>query len=184
MEKKHLLFLFCAFLSPFFAFSQGVDGLNWLALESGKTMEVSGDLSQGVAIPDLSWAWSSSVACFPETQAKKFNGNHVLYGLDLPGYSELEIVLIPKDPNANFSLYAYELGKIDAGDMPPNLSSCIRCEVDHKWDYPRRGQVQDHTRSVDDILAIGNPYQVVIGVVGAEGLATGAYTLQVKLNKR
>jgi hypothetical protein len=184
MEKKSLLFVLVVFLAPILAFSQEVDGLSWLEAEAGKVIQVKGDLSEGAPMADLSWAWNSSVACFPETQAQKFNGNHVLYGLDLPSYSELEITLIPDDKKANFSLYAYEVGMINDGNLVPNLSSCIRCEVDHKWDYKYRGQTQDHTRSVDDILAIRNPYQVVIGVVGAEGLATGGYTLQVKLNKR
>ncbi|MEL7340523.1 MAG: hypothetical protein AAGM67_08565, partial [Bacteroidota bacterium] len=63
-------------------------------------------------------------------------------------------------------------------------SQCVRCEADHKWDYKRRGKTQDHTRTVTDILAINNPYKVIIGVVGAEGLSEGEYTLEVSLKSR
>lgn len=61
----------------------------------------------------------------------------------------------------------------------PNLSRCVRCEADFKWDRPRRGRTQDHTRVVNDILALRNPYEVVVGVVGANGLVSGGYTLQI-----
>jgi hypothetical protein len=148
------------------------------------TIEVSGNLSEGQALSDLSWAWNSSNACFPETQVAKFTGHHVLYYIDLPSYTEMEISVIPEDRKANFSLYAYEVGKVDESNTVPNLPSCIRCEADHKWDRPRRGKSQDHTRTVTDILALRNPYQVVIGVVGAEGLDEGAYTLRITTKGR
>lgn len=56
---------------------------------------------------DLSWAWKSNNACFPETQKNKFTGNHVLYYTDLPTYSEIEATVVPKNRRANFSIYAY-----------------------------------------------------------------------------
>ena len=137
-----------------------------LNCEKNKTTEIKGNLKNGVVINDLSWAWSSSNACFPETQKKKFTGNHVLYVADLPKYSEMEVTMVPDDKNANFSIYAYEIGA-NSNRIVPNLPSCIRCEVDHKWDYKKKGKTQDHTRTVKDLVAINNPYKVVIGVVGA-----------------
>ncbi|MDX1942560.1 MAG: hypothetical protein SFU99_18490, partial [Saprospiraceae bacterium] len=167
-----------------FSFAQIIDSLLWIKAESGKTISIKGDLANGFVMKDLSWAWNSAVACFPQTQMKKFTGNHVLYATDLPSFSEMEVWVVPADENANFSLYAYEVGKIDKNNIVPNLSTCIRCEADHKWDYKKRGQTQDHTRRVKDIVAINNPYQVIIGVGGAEGLQKGAYTLNIKLNTR
>ena len=145
---------------------------------------LTGNLSQGKPMPDLSWAWSSNNACFPETQKRKFTGNHVLYYTDLPAYSEMEITVVPNDPNANFSIYAYQVGKVTENKLVPNLSSCTRCEADHKWDYKKRGKIQDHSRTVTDILALANPFQVVIGVVGADGLAEGDYELHIKLKSK
>lgn len=155
--------------------------LHWIEIKQGETTSVDGNLSTGTVMPDLSWAWNSAVACFPGTQAHKYTGNHVLFALDLPSYTELEITLIPSDKNANFSLYAYEVGTISENNTVPNLSQCIRCESDEKWDYKVKGKTQDHTRHVKYILAKANPYQVIIGVSGADGLKEGAFTLQVKV---
>lgn len=145
---------------------------------------LTGNLNQGAPMTDLSWAWSSNNACFPETQKQKFTGNHVLYYTDLASYSEMEITVVPKDPEANFSIYAYQVGTVSENKLVPNLSSCTRCEADHKWDYKKRGKTQDHTRTVKDILALANPFQVVIGVVGADGLAEGEYELHIKLKTK
>jgi hypothetical protein len=142
-----------------------------------------GDLSQGQPLDDLSWAWSSANACFPETQKQKFTGNHVFFSGIIPAYSELTVTVIPDDIHANFSIYAYETG-VNRNDLVPHLSSCIRCEADHKWDRPKVGKSQDHTRTVTDLVAINTPYKVVIGVTGANGLATGSFTLKVAMKSR
>ena len=131
---------------------------------------------------DLSWAWSSANACFPETQKRKFTGNHILYQIELPTRSEMEVTVIPDDKNADFSIYAYQTGNTNV-KVVPALPSCIRCEADHKWDYKKRGKVQDHTRTVSNLVATVEPYIVVIGVVGANGLQTGGYTLRINLRK-
>ena len=154
-----------------------------IACEKGKVLSYEGNLNKGVQIHDLSWAWNSSVACFPETQKKKFTGNHVIYVTEIPRYSKMEVTIEPKDVNANLSLYVYEIGT-NSNAIVPNLPSCVSCEVDHKWDRPHKGKTQDHTRSVSNITAINNPYKVVIGVVGADGLKEGDYTLKVKLESR
>ena len=154
-----------------------------ITVEKGKDNSFAGDLSEGVIISDLSWAWKSSVACFPETQKSKFTGNHVHYTVDLPKYSIMEVELIPDDPNANMSLYTYTIGA-GKNDMVPNLASCISCEAEHKWDYPKAGKTQDHTRKITNITAINNPYRVVIGVTGADGLKSGKYTVKVTLKDK
>ncbi len=182
MKKTTALF-YCLFTTVIFASAQSDLQPQWLEVPVNEEVTVQGNLTEGAPMEDLSWAWNSSVACFPATQVRKFTGNHVLYALDLPDHSEMEIKVVPADKSANFSLYAYEVGQVTANNTVPRLSSCIRCEADHKWDYKVRGKTQDHTRSVHDILAINNPYQVVIGVVGAEGLKEGAYTLVLKIRR-
>ena len=164
--------------------SFGQRTINWVEMESHTEVTVKGNLSEGAPMEDLSWAWNSSNACFPATQSQKFTGNHVLYATDLPSYSNMEVTVIPDDKRANFSVYAYEVGQISEGNTVPNLPSCVRCEVDHKWDRRYAGKTQDHTRTAKNLVAIRNPYQVLIGVVGANGLAEGGYTLKIKLLKR
>lgn len=152
--------------------------------QNGNGVVLAGNLSEGAKLSTLEWAWQSNVACFPATQKAKFTGNHVLYYTDLPAYSEMEITVVPKDTKANFSIYAYQVGKVSASNTVPNLARCTRCEAEHKWDYKKKGLTQNHTRTVKDILALANPFQVVIGVVGAEGLSEGDYELHIKLTSK
>lgn len=175
--------LICIFSLLFIPIIMSGQTVKEVEMVPNNTVEVEGDLSEGAVISDLSFAWNSSVACFPATQSQKFTGAHVFYQSVIPKYSELEVTVIPTDPKANFSIYAYEVG-IGNEDLPPNLSRCIRCEVDHKWDRPWKGKVQDHTRTAKNLVAINRPYKVVVAVVGAEGLSEGAYKLQFKLKSR
>jgi hypothetical protein len=148
--------------------------------KKGETTSVVGDLSEGVKIHNISsWAASGNVACFPGTQNAKFRGNHVHYVTKLEPYSKMEITVIPADKNANFSIYAYTDG-VKSTAFPPKLYGCVECEAEHKWDYPKRNLTQDHTRTVT-VSNANNPYRVVIGVVGANGLSTGKYTLKIKV---
>jgi len=144
---------------------------------------LSANLSQGVKIDDLSWAWSSQNACFVAFQQHKFTGNHVLFTGIIPPYSEITVTVIPKDPNANFSIYAYEVG-VDKMPIVPDLPSCIRCEADYKWDRKWKGLTQDHTRRVKNLVALSKPYRMIIGVVGAEGLEEGEFTMVVSTKSR
>jgi hypothetical protein len=156
------------------------------AIEPLPNQEVAytGNLSEGVFLEDLSWAWSSSNACFPATQQQKFTGKHLFFTGIIPKYSEMTVTVIPKDPNANFSVYAYEIG-VNSNDLVPDLPRCIRCEADHKRERAFRGKApQDHTRVVSNLVAINNPYRVVIGVTGADGLAEGDFTLVVATKSR
>jgi hypothetical protein len=178
---NQLLFTLCLFGLTFSATAQEITKLE---LVPNKTVAFAGTLENGVVMEDLSWAWNSSVACFPETQASKFRGRHVMYLVDIPRYSELEITVVPTDKSVNYSLYAYQAGQITEDNLVPNLSSCIRCEADHKWDRNYVNRTQDHTRTVKNILAINNPYQALIVVVGPEGAEEGEFQLQIAMKSR
>ncbi|WP_064972234.1 hypothetical protein [Kordia jejudonensis] len=143
---------------------------------------VNGNLETGAIISDLSWAANSSMACFPSIQNKKFSGKHVLYETMIPKNSEMFIKVIPKNKNQNFSLYAYQVG-VTNEQLPPNVSSCVTCEADYKWDRKWRGKTQDHTRKVR-VNAINRPYKIVIGVVGAENLMEGDFELEIVIKGR
>lgn len=179
MRLSILTILLCGFLSNI-----GAQQLTYLELIPNQTVQYEGVLDSGTVMTDLSWAWNSSVACFPETVAEKFRGKHVLFMVDVPRYSELEIKLIPDDESADYSLYAYQAGKITEDNLVPNLQRCIRCEADHSTDRNYVNRVQDHTRTVRDILAINNPYQAVIAVVGPPGVERGSYKLQIQMRSR
>ena len=176
---KSIIFI----LSSLFFSSMLIGQVNKVEIIPNKVVTVSGNLSEGKVIEDLSWAWSSSNACFPSTQKSKFTGNHVFYSVELPAYSEMEVTVTPEDKNQNFSIYAYQTG-LNNADLVPDLPRCIRCEVDHKWDRQFRGRTQDHSRTAKDLVAITNPYRVVVAVVGADGLAEGDYTLSFSVKSR
>lgn len=147
--------------------------------EKGKILTFAGDLSEGVIIHDLSWASKKSVSCFQAKQNDKFNGNHIIYITEIPAHYEMKIEVIPDNKNANFSLWAFIVGK-NNDDMVPNLTSCIKCESDYKWDYPQKGEKQDHRRYVK-FKASNYSYKVIIGVVGANELTSGKYKLKISL---
>ncbi|MDT0556083.1 hypothetical protein [Patiriisocius hiemis] len=177
---KTLLYIFLAL--PLFMTAQPT--VFKIEPEKNGTVSYSGNLSDGVVLDNLSWAWSSQNACFPETQRKKFTGSHVFFEGIIPTYSEMEVTVVPKDPKANFSIYAYQTGTNNE-DLTPNLARCIRCEADHKRERNRVGRAtQDHTRTVTNLVAINRPYRVVIVVVGAEGLTEGDFTLNVAMKSR
>lgn len=147
--------------------------------EKGKKIEVKGKLEAGAPIADLTWAANSSVACFPATQNEKFRGNHVLFATELPPTSEMTITVVPTDPSADLSIYAYSVGTTSTA-LPPALPSCVSCEAEHRWDRPKKNRTQDHTRSVK-LNAIRNPYNVVIGVTGPATATKGEFTLVIDL---
>ncbi|MEZ4775612.1 MAG: hypothetical protein R3D00_20670 [Bacteroidia bacterium] len=177
---KNLILAFFAFFFISNLSAQMTESIIPLEAQSGELLEVSGNLSDGQPMPTLDWAWNSSVACFPKNHEKNFTGNHVLYTIDLPAYSEMEIAVVPADKKTNLSVYAYMVREITEENTVPNLNRCVRCEVDHASNIKRQGQAPG-TRVVKDILALKNPYQVLIGVTGAEGLSEGAYTLKVRV---
>ncbi len=178
---------FTFFLILWISITSGLKAQDFKVIEIRPFHEESvmlrGDLGKGVLIPDLSWAWSSSNACFPATRKDKFTGKHVVYSIVLPKYSEMEITVIPDDKQADFSLYAYEVG-LQNNSIVPNLPRCIRCEVAYKWERKHYGQTQNHTRTVSDLIAIGRPYKVIFAVVGADGLDSGGYSLRIRIKSR
>ncbi|MDD3861210.1 MAG: hypothetical protein PHW83_13540 [Bacteroidales bacterium] len=176
---KKLLFTLIVLIVVVVVKAQFPASVKKLDIKPNSRIAVVGNLSKGIKIDDLSWAYNSSVACFPVTQKLKFNGNHVLYWTVIPPNSELFIKVIPDDPESDFSIYAYQIGT-DNYSLVPNLSSCVTCEAQHKWDYPKAGKTQDHTREIS-LNAIDNPYNVVIGVVGANKLKKGSYKLELRL---
>ena len=179
--KTSILSIFYCLLMVNFAVAQSTHKkISVVTVKANSTVSYEGNLADGQKIPNLSWAADSSVACFPATQNQKFTGNQVLFTTTIPKRSEMFIKVIPKNKNHNLSLYAYEVGLTNE-QLPPNLSSCVTCEADYKWDRKWRGKTQDHTRKVR-LNAINNPYKVVIGVVGAEGLTVSDFTLEIKLN--
>ncbi|MEO0340675.1 MAG: hypothetical protein AAF242_15875, partial [Bacteroidota bacterium] len=127
------LFLLLLFL-PFYSLGQEAIQLPNVL---DTAVSIKSDLSEGVVIKDLSWAWSSNNACFVELQQEKFTGHHVFFEGLIPVRTEIKVTVIPDDPKADFSVYAFETAP-RKDQLPPHLASCIRCEADYKWDRKKR----------------------------------------------
>ena len=139
-----------------------------------QTVFLKGNLNQGAPMDNLSWAWKITVGCFKSIQKNEFSGNHVFYSTTLPPHTSIEIIVKPESRTTNFSVYAYLL---DANDFStvPDLKTCIACEADFKRDDDK---LLDNRRRV--VLTTNNDANhVIIGVVGAKGLKTGEFTLEI-----
>ena len=181
MKRKNIFAIIMLLLTSTI-FAQFPKGVYSIDAKPNEITKVSGNLSDGVFLTDLSWASRSSTACFPATQNSKFTGRHVLYGFKIPEYSEVFITVIPKDKNANFSIYGYQVG-LNRYPVVPNLNRCVACEAEHKWDYKKRGKTQDHTRRIR-FNSTTHPYNIFIGITGADLLEKGDYTVEINLKSR
>lgn len=134
----------------------------------------TGNLSDGKIMSELSWAWNSSMACFPEVVKERYQGTHKLYQIDLPSSSTMDIYLRPTNDDQQMSLYGYSIG---AGkkDTPPEISSCVSCESSPSTNgLPSTGEQHIY------LNAVTNPYSVIFGVAGgAAGEVEGAYEIEI-----
>ncbi len=135
----------------------------------------SGNLSDGKKIDDLSWAWNSSMACFVETVKNQYKGNHVFYQIDIPDHTTIDIYLTPTNSGDQIALYGYSKA---AGDktIPPNISSCVSCEAD-----PSNSNGATTGERHIYLNAVNNPYSIIFGVAGADGVTSGAYTVNIEV---
>lgn len=178
--KKNIHFLVLVLLTAISAQAQWPAGVTAVTTKANDSISVTGDLTKGQPLEDLSWAANSSNACFPATQNAKFNGNHVLYATSLPPRSIITITVKPTDDAGNLSLYGYMMGNTEFM-IVPNLPSCITCEADHKWDGVWKGKVQTSERKIEFQNPTQNTYNIVIGVSSPKAAPGGAFTLKLKL---
>lgn len=136
------------------------------------------DIKNGVKLTDLSWAWNSAVACFPETQKENYTGNHLLFQTEIPANAEMTVTLIPKKPGTKLSLYGYQIG-VNNNAIVPELSSCVTCEADNN----QMGKAKNNIRSIR-FNAIQRPYKIMIGIAGVQGLTAGEFDFQIIVKNR
>jgi len=151
-------------------------------LETKSKILVSGNLQDGMIMP-LRWAENSSVACFPGTRFNEYKGNHLLYRVQMPAASKIDIKVTPKSKKHRINVYALRLG-VDNLAAPPNVHSCISCEASYpiyagKPNYRMAAKAQ----SVE-YISIRKPYTILIGVAGAEGVMEGDFDLEISIGSR
>jgi hypothetical protein len=177
--KKLFQLILIQILFPIVVVAQWSQEINIIESKGNDSVMVSGDLSKGKLINDLTWASSSSNACFVATQNTKYRGNHVFYATTIPPHSIMNISVIPDDQKADMSMYAYMMGTSDYY-VVPDLPQCITCEADYKWDGNWKNRVQTHERKVEFNNPTDNTYHIVIGVAAPKGMTTGTFQVKVK----
>ena len=180
-DMKLTIFLMMVLTFSASTLGQNQTNIAAIKIEANKTVTVENSLQNGTKLSSLQWASSSSVACFPATQNAKFTGNHVFFSTTIPPHSIMTITVKPKDVSKNLSLYGYEIAP-DKTILPKDLQSCVTCEADHKWDYPKKGKTQTEVRTIT-LNAVENSYNVIIGVAGADGLTDADFTLEITLKQ-
>ncbi len=156
-----------------------VDGWpGWVTVlfaEGNATVSHNGNLSEGDAY-NLDFASTSSMACVPATENLNFSGSHVIFATEQPPHSELTITVEPKTPGLDVSLYAYQIGTT-FHYTPLDVTSAVTCEAGYD---AQKDSNPGETESVK-LTAINNPYNVVIGVAGPQGVTAGEFTLRLDL---
>jgi len=155
--------------------------VNSVEIRPNLTSNVTGNLSEGSKLADLSFAWNSSIACFPATQQAKFTGNHVFYTVKMPPHSIVTVTVVPKVAGTDLSLYGYQLPP-DKTTLPDSLGSVVTCEADYKWDRPKAGKTQTDARTMT-FNAIDGSHTLMLVVAGPNGATTGDYTLKISLKQ-
>jgi hypothetical protein len=149
--------------------------VTYLEIGTDGTVSHDGNLSEGETI-SLNFASTSSMACFPATENINFNGGHVFYATQMPPHSILTVTVEPKTPGLDVSLYAYQIGTT-SNYTPKNVPSAVTCEAGYD---AQTDSNPDEAESVE-VNTIKNPYNVVIGVAGADSALAGEYTLRLEL---
>lgn len=178
--KKSIYLAMMIMAVPLLTMAQWPGEVTVVASKGNDSVTVSGDLAKGKIIDDLSWASSSSNACFVGTQNTKFRGNHVFFATTIPPHSIMWVTVKPTDDAGDLSMYAYMSG-MNEHYLVPNLPSCITCEADFKWDRPWKGKVQTSERMVEFNNPTNGPYSILIGVSAPQGVTTGQFNLKIKV---
>ena len=130
----------------------------------------AGDLSTGTEI-DLDWADENPFFCWPGTENVNFTGAHVFFTRSKEGSGDYVIKATP-DAGVDISLYTLEFN--DEVQTPPDVTSTTRCEASYDADGDSN---PGGWESVELFGFADNA--VLIGVAGANGQDSGAFTVEV-----
>lgn len=149
------------------------------ALTSGSPLTLTGDLTGGILMEDLSWAALSNVACFPGTRFVEFQGHQVYYQVDIPQGQELYVTVTPTGDRQRINLFGYL--HFDGSNTPP-LTSVTSCEAGYELyagtpDLTKPGEAQQ----ISFAQAVNRDFTVFVGVSGAKDVVTGTYDLTFEI---
>lgn len=154
--------------------------------EGSNAGTITGNIKEGVKIP-MQWAEQSSVALVPATRFEQFNGNHLLYRIEMPAASVIKIRMQPAK-GKKINLYALRQSAAGPHEVPPNVTRAISSEAS----YPiyanlgggRKVKNKDKGYREVEFMSVSSPYSILIGVAGAEGEVEGDFQLTIGITKR
>ncbi len=152
-----------------------------LTTENGLAV-VKGNLDEGKPMP-LEWAAQSNVACFPATRFFEYQGNHLLYRVQMPAAAKIVVTVKPKNKKTRVNLYALRLGANNY-DNPPDIARSISCEASYPIYAGKPNLRAPATEKSIEYISIRKPYNILIGVAGAGGITEGDFELEVKIFAR
>jgi len=179
MKKYILIFIFGITYPVLSSAQTWPEDVTYVAIVANDSVITEGNLSSGKIISDLSWASSSSNACFTAVQFPKFQGNHVFYGITITAGSIIKIKAIPFNKDEEMSLYGYMLNEKEIR-LVPDLHKSINCEADYKRDRPVKGKLSTNEREIEFRNPTTNTFHIIIGVSAPKGVTERKYTLIIK----
>jgi hypothetical protein len=132
----------------------------------------SSDLSRGKTI-DLDFAHESTMACWTETEDQNFAGPHQFFALTMAANSTLTVDL-DSQPGVDANLYVIQVGTT-IFTLPPDLLTAVTCEAA----YPMSTDSNPGAVDSATVTTFNNPYNVIIGVAGAQGHDSGGFVLEL-----
>ncbi len=149
-----------------------------ISMESGKAI-ISENLEDGFELSDLSWGWSPEMQCFPASHKDAFIGNHKLYIVKLPPYSELSSHLNTPDKSQNrVSLYTYSLPEGVNGPLPPDVKVASNCQS--RYDTYR---LYNQNKTIVT-KSLERPLTVVVGVAGGSLEYKSSFVLKLSISSQ
>lgn len=149
---------------------------------SAANISMVGDLKDGKPMP-LEWAQNSAVACFPGTRFFEFQGNHVLYRVDMPKASDMKITVTALDKKDRINLYALRLPEGDTS-TPPDIARSISCESAYQLYAGKPNLNKANKAKSVEYMSIHRPYSILIGVAGSKDVLEGQFELKVETVSR
>lgn len=132
---------------------------------------IDGDLSEGEVLSDLDWA--EALFCWPGNENMNFDGAHVFYERTQDPNRDF---FLRADPDSGVDVSVYYIQRT-AGDasLPPDTSSAFDCDAMYDWE----SDSNPGTAEVIQVVGTNSEFSLLIGVAGAGGATSGAYTLEI-----
>lgn len=153
----------------------GAPGLKEIPVPAGVPVEISEDLKDGFDMTHLSWASREGMNCFSTKDHRYFRGNHRLYLVKLPAYSEMKVQLTPEG-KSNINLYGMLQLPDHKGRLPAETHFTPLCQASFS-----RTRIPPVDPRAIFLKTSNQDYFAIIGAAGPVGTTSGAFRIRIDL---